>query len=123
MTTGMWCVAAAWLLPFVWAMLSKMGRRYDNARPRDPVPDGWQLRANWAQANAWEAFAPFAAALLIAQFVHAPQQTIDLLALAFIGFRIAHGLAYVADKPSLRSTMWLGGAACVAGLFVIAARA
>lgn len=123
MTTSMWCVVAAWLLPYVWAVLSKTGRPYDNAQPRAPFPDGWQQRANWAQANAWEAFAPFAAAVLIAHFLHAAQQTVDLLSLAFIGFRIAHGLAYIANRPTLRSGVWLGGMLCVIGLFVVAARA
>jgi uncharacterized MAPEG superfamily protein len=119
----MWCVAIAWVLPYVWAALSKTGRPHDNARPRAEIKDGWQLRASWAQANAWEAFAPFAAAVLIAHYLHAAQHTVDALSLGFIAFRIAHGIAYIADRPTLRSGVWLCGMLCVAGLYVLAARA
>ena len=62
MTTALWCVFVASMLPYVLATLSKVGRPYDNAKPRAGGHSGWQQRADWAQANAWEAFAPFAAA-------------------------------------------------------------
>lgn len=121
MTTALWCVFLAGMLPYVLAVASKIGRPYDNARPRAGGHTGWQQRADWAQANAWEAFAPFAAAVLAAHWVHVQQSTIDMLALVFIAFRVAHGAAYLADRPSLRSAMWLGGIACVVGLYVAAA--
>lgn len=121
MTIALWCVFAAGMLPYVLAILSKAGRPYDNARPRAGGHTGWQQRADWAQANAWEAFAPFAAAVLIAHWLHVQQSTVDMLALAFIAFRVAHGAAYLADRPSLRSAMWGGGIACVVGLYIAAA--
>ena len=121
MTTALWCVFVAGMLPYVLSIASKIGRPYDNARPRAGGHTGWQQRADWAQANAWEAFAPFAAAVLIAHWVHVQQPTVNLLALAFIAFRVAHGAAYLADRPSLRSAMWAGGMACVIGLYVAAA--
>ena len=123
MTTAFWCVLAATVLPYVWSTLSKVGQQYDNALPRAGEYGGWQRRANWAQQNAWEAFAPFAAAVLIAHWLKTPQSTVDLLALLFIGFRIAHGIAYVADYPKSRSLMWVGGIGCVIALYVVAARA
>jgi uncharacterized MAPEG superfamily protein len=123
MTTALWCILAATMLPYLLAGLSKVGRPYDNARPRESGHGGWQRRADWAQANAWEAFAPFAAAVLVAHYARAPQPTVDMLALGFIAFRIGHAAAYLGNKPSLRSALWLGGFVCVVGLFVVAARA
>src|SRR3546814_11682221 len=60
-----WCVLIAALLPYVWVGIAKSrGQRYNNRDPR-----GWLARqdnplvqrANAAQLNAFEAFAPFAA--------------------------------------------------------------
>lgn len=123
MTIALWCVLAAGFLPYLWAPLSKAGNRYDNAMPRAAGKTGWQLRADWAQQNAWEAFAPFAAAVLIAHWVRASQPTVDLLALMFIVLRVGHGVAYLANRPALRSLLWVSGIACVIGLYVVSARA
>ena len=123
MTIALWCVFVAGILPYPLAMLSKSGRPYDNAKPRLPAPPGWRLRAEWAQQNAWEAFAPFAAAVLIAHWVHASQAGVNLLALLFIAFRLGHAAAYIGNRPSLRSLLWTGGLACVIGLYVMAALA
>jgi uncharacterized MAPEG superfamily protein len=37
--------------------------------------------------------------------------------------RLVYGWAYITDRASLRSLVWLGGIACMVGLFVAAARA
>ena len=63
LATAYWCVLIAALLPYVWVAISKAsGERYDNRDPR-----GWIARqanprvhrANAAQLNSYEAFAPF----------------------------------------------------------------
>eukprot|EP01035_Chromulina_nebulosa_P035064 gene35064-47116_t len=43
------------------------GKDFDNAAPRVMLAklDGWRQRANWAQLNGFEAFPPFAAAVII----------------------------------------------------------
>jgi uncharacterized MAPEG superfamily protein len=125
MTLAFWCVLVAAVLPIVWAGVAKSKASYDNRTPRDWLArlDGWRQRANWAQANAWEAFAPFAAAVIIAHLAGARQGTIDLLALVFIAARIGHGLLYIADRATLRSIAWTIGFGCVVGLFVAAATA
>jgi len=46
---------------------------------------------------------------------------VDGLAVAFVGFRAAYTLAYIHDKPTLRSLLWAGGFFSVIGLFVAAA--
>ena len=120
MTTAYWCVLAALLLPYLWTVLSKQGGGYDNSQPRLHQAHGWHQRANWAQANAWEAFAPFAAAVIIAHLADAEQVSIDRLAVAFILLRLGHGMVYIANLPSLRSVIWAAGLACVIGLFIIA---
>jgi uncharacterized MAPEG superfamily protein len=126
MTFAFWCVLAAAYMPIVWTGLAKFGgggRDFDNARPREylEATTGWRRRAHWAQLNGFEAFPPFAAAVLIAHFTMAPQGRVDALAGAFIGLRILYGVLYLADRPSLRSLAWLAATACVVGLFIVSA--
>ena len=123
MTFALWCVLAATMLPYVWGTLSKASKTFDNARPRLQQKTGWRQRADWAQQNSWEAFAPFAAAVLIAHWLHVAQPTIDWLAGLFILFRIAYGMAYIFNLATLRSLIWSGGMLCVLGLYFAAAMA
>ena len=123
MTTAYWCILVAALLPYAWVVAAKVAPGFDNAAPRAYLATltGWRQRAAWAQLNAFEALPPFAAAVIIAQQLGAPQARIDLLAMAFIGLRLAHGFAYIGDWSTLRSVVWASGMGCVIGLFVIAA--
>ena len=123
MTFAFWCVLVATLLPYVWGTLSKSSRAYDNSRPRLQQKTGWRQRADWAQQNSWEAFAPFAAAVLIAHWLHVAQPTIDWLAGLFILFRVVHGVAYMMNLATLRSLVWTGGMICVLALYFAAAKA
>lgn len=123
MTFAYWCVLLAALMPIVWAGAAKMGAEgYDNHKPRVFLGTltGWQQRANWAQANSYEAFPPFAAAVIIAHLVGANQLLIDGLAGVFMLCRVAHGIAYIQDKPNLRSLVWTTGFLCTVGLFLVA---
>lgn len=124
--TAYWCVLIAALLPYVWVYVAKSsGERFDNRDPR-----GWLARqdnprvhrANAAQLNSYEAFAPFAAGVVLAQLAGVPGDRIALLALAFVGFRILHGLVYISGAVHLlRSLLWAAGFACVVALLVLAA--
>ncbi|MHB1232669.1 MAG: MAPEG family protein [Burkholderiales bacterium] len=124
MPIAYWCVLAAAFLPYVWVVVAKAGPAYDNRAPRAQLAQatGYRQRANWAQLNAFEAFAPFAAGVIIAQVSGAAPAWVNALALAFIGFRILHGICYVLDWATPRSLAWAGGFACVIGLFLAAAR-
>jgi uncharacterized MAPEG superfamily protein len=124
MTLAFWCILIAALLPYLWVGLAKARPGYNNNAPRDQLEraEGWRKRANWAQLNSFEAFPAFAAAVIVAHLAHAPQARIDLLAGLFIGFRLLHGILYILDKASLRSTVWAGGMACMIGLFMTAAQ-
>ena len=44
-----------------------------------------------------------------------------MLALAFVAFRVLHGIFYLGAIHRLRSLCWLGGLACVITLMVQAA--
>jgi uncharacterized MAPEG superfamily protein len=124
-TIAYWCVLAAIFMPIVWAGVAKTGvKGYDNARPREFLAQlqGRAARANHAQANAYEAFPPFAAGVIIAHATGgADQATIDTLALVFIAARIAYGLAYITDRATVRSLVWLVGFAATVGLYFAAA--
>lgn len=123
MTTAYWMILVAGMLPYWPTVASKWRRSYDNAAPRAGVDQllPRQQRAYWAQLNAFEAFPLFAAAVIIAHLAGARQVTVDTLAIAFVGFRLLYTLAYVYDRPLLRSLLWSGGVLCVIGLFVAAA--
>lgn len=123
MTLAYWMILVAGLLPYWPTVVSKWRRDYDNAAPRAHVDrlSPRNQRAYWAQLNAFEAFPLFAAAVIIAHLARSPQTAVDALAVAFVGFRVAYTWAYLCDKPTLRSLLWLGGVLCVIGLFVVAA--
>ena len=115
------CLMVAMALPYLWVALSKARPGYNNHAPRVTLErsDGWRQRANWAQLNAFEAFPPFAAAVIIANSQPVSTSTVNLLAGAFIVCRILHGLLYIADQATLRSIIWAGGFGCVIGLFIV----
>ena len=123
MTVAYWCVLVAGIMPVVLAGVAKSRGDFDNRAPREWLAalEGWRRRANAAQNNSWEAFAPFAAAVIIAHIAGARQGMIDTLALAFVACRIAYAFLYITDRASLRSVAWIAGYACVIGLFITAA--
>ncbi|GAB3312461.1 MAPEG family protein [Luteimonas notoginsengisoli] len=124
MSIAYWCILAAALLPYVWAFLAKRGPRYDNHDPR-----GWLAkrddprahRANAAHLNAFEAFAPFAAAVLMAQAAGVDPALVATLSLIFVALRVLHGIFYVTDLHLMRSVTWMAGFACVLWMMVAAA--
>ena len=125
MTIAYWCVLVAAFLPYVWVSIAKAsGQRYDNREPR-----AWQAkqdnprsnRANAAQMNAFEAFAPFAASVLMAQAAGVEPARIAMLAIAFVLLRVLHGVFYLADIATARSLAWVAGYGCVLALLALAA--
>jgi uncharacterized MAPEG superfamily protein len=123
MTTAYWCILAAALLPYFTVAPAKARRDFNNNAPREWEGrlDGWRARLYWAHLNGFEAFPPFAAAVIVAHLAHAPQARIDALAVVFVAARVAYGACYYADRASLRSVVWSIGFLCVAGLFAVAA--
>jgi uncharacterized MAPEG superfamily protein len=122
MTVAYWCVVFAVFLPIIWVGVAKVnGSGYDNTKPRVWLADldGVGQRANWAQQNAYEAFPPFAVAVIIAHLTNSPQLIVDLLAGTFLLLRVAHGIFYILDKSTLRSFAWLTGFGCTVALFLV----
>lgn len=129
MTIAQLCLLVACLLPLGCAYMAKskgFGKRrrdggFDNHRPREWLArlDGWQARANAAQANSWEALPVFIAGLFVAYQHQAAQSTVDLLALAFLAARLAYIALYVADRAWLRSLLWVTGLAACVALFLV----
>jgi len=123
MTTAFWCVLIAGLLPYVATMTAKGGAKFDNNNPRDWLAkqEGYRRRANAAQANSFEAFPLFAAAVTVSFLLHAPQHRVDLLAMGFVAARIVYIVCYVGDWAPLRSLAWLAGMVCAVWIFVAGA--
>ena len=126
MTIGLWCVLVGLLMPFLWTGVAKSMGRYDlraNQHPRDFLSNlkGPASRANAAQLNSFEAFPAFAAAVLVAQYAHASQHTIDVLSIAWVALRLIYGVLYIANLAALRSLVWFAAMGCVVGLFIAAA--
>jgi uncharacterized MAPEG superfamily protein len=117
MTIAFWCVLIAALLPFAATLVAKAGgERYNNRDPRAWLErqQGLRKRAHNAQQNAFEAFPFFAAAVIIAFLVHAPQERVDILAIIFIAARVVYLVCYLADWHWARSLVWmLGWVACL----------
>lgn len=125
MTTAYWCILVAALLPYVWYTAARAGAgRIDNRDPRSGMArldEGRARRANNAQYNAFEAFAPFAAAVLMAQAAGVDPARIDMLAIAFVVLRVLHGFFYLANIHALRSLCWFAGLGVVLWLMAQAA--
>ena len=122
MTIALWCVLVAGLLPYAATLTAKGGVRFDNRNPRAwlAAQTGWRARAHAAQLNSFEAFPLFAAAVIVAQQLHAPTARIDALALVFVAARVAYLLAYLADRHVLRSIVWAIGLGAAVAIFLSA---
>jgi uncharacterized MAPEG superfamily protein len=124
MTFAYWMIFVAMFLPYLAVVLAKSGG-IDNHAPRRDLASktGWRQRADWAHQNHFEAFAPFAAAVIIAALSHVPQSKIDWIAGIFIGLRVLYTALYIADRAALRSIVWSLGFICILSLFVLSALA
>ena len=125
MAIAYWCVLVCVLAPYFLSVAA----RSEVARPHyvgDPRAyseslGGWRRRAHLAHLNAFEATPAILAGVVVAELAAVPRLHIDVLALAFVFFRVAHALLYIADRPVLRSHAWRLGILCVIAMFVDAA--
>lgn len=126
MTIPFICVLLAWLLiyapkiPLTIAM-ARQPEGFDNKLPRAQQDrlTGMGARARAAHLNSFEAFAPFAAAVLIAHVGGGDPRRASLLAIAFVASRVLYIAAYLADLDKLRSTLWGIGMLIVAALMLL----
>jgi len=121
-------ILAAYALIYVPRMgpvskaMNAMPGGYNNRDPRTQVAalEGAGRRAANAHQNAIEAFAPFAAGVIVAMLrtpVH--HDLIPLICIGFVVVRTVYMFAYIADKPSLRSGMWTLGTVATGALMVL----
>jgi uncharacterized MAPEG superfamily protein len=75
--------------------------------PTTDLPD-WVKRANRAHVNAVENFAPFAAVVLIAQFMNVSTPTTMLCAEIYFFARLAHAIVHISGvgKFKLRTVLF-----------------
>ena len=121
MTIALWCVLVIALIPMLLTGLAKaLGGRYDNHDPRGHAGSysGMAKRAHAAHQNAFEAFPLFAVAVLIAELKGGPRLTVDTLAIAYVALRLAYSAAYIYNRPSLRSTLWVLALIAAIAIFV-----
>ena len=115
------CVLIAAILPVIFAAYAKLSvKGYDNSSPREFLEklQGRAKRSHYAHLNSFEAFPVFAAAVIIAYLAGVQQSHINILAIAFIFFRIQYGIFYILDNHILRSTVWFCAFACCIILFI-----
>lgn len=121
MPIAYWCILVAVVMPLVLAGYAKSGS-HDNNTPRDDAEKpGAKRRAYAAHQNAIENFPFFAIAVVAAISFGATTSTLNLLALLYLAFRIAHALLYIADKASLRSMAYAGALFTNIAIFVLPA--
>jgi uncharacterized MAPEG superfamily protein len=109
--------AALWI-PYIVAQVMTngflSGENYVDPTPR-PVPL-WGQRAHRAHLNAVEAFAPFAALVLIAHIAGKENAMTAFCALAFFWLRLAHAVVFLFAVPFIRTILFTLGFVAVCGL-------
>lgn len=110
--------AALWI-PYILCQVQTNGllapANYIDPTPRK-VPL-WGLRANRAQINAVEAFAPFAALVLIAHDAGKENAMTAFWTMSFFWLRLIHAVVYLAGWPFVRTLAFVLGFVAVCGLF------
>ena len=117
-TLAFWSVFIAAWLPYV-----PFGLASGKLNPKTPRAgaanlEGRAARAYGAHLNAFEAFPPFAAAVIIAHIVEGPNTIVNVLALLFVAARIAHMGFYLADRQPPRSAAFTLGLLLIIAIFV-----
>ena len=126
MTTPFLCVFLALVLtfgtkiPLAIAMRLRPGG-YDNKHPRRQQAEleGWGARAHAAHANGFEAFAPFAAGVVIAHLAGLDEHRATILSVAFVVARTLYVVCYIANLDYLRSAVWGVGLLATCGLYLL----
>ena len=116
------CVFIASLQPILFIAAAKILAGFKLGHNHDPrkflaKAEGKAHRAKCAHDNSWEAFAPFAAAVILALITGVDPHLVNKLAMIFVGLRFIYGLAYIFDWATFRSLVWSGAVACKVILF------
>jgi uncharacterized MAPEG superfamily protein len=110
--------AALWI-PYISGQVMTNGlltpQNYRNPTARE-VPL-WGQRANRAHINAVEAFAPFAALVLVAHVGGVSNEATAMWAALFFWARLAHAVIYILGIPFLRTIIFTVGFVAILGIF------
>ena len=113
LTFAYWCVLIAAMLPYLCAYIAKAGAfdEHCNQSPRDWAArqTGWRARAIAAQTNSFESLPFFIGAVIIAHQLAANQGRVDLLAAAYVVFRISFIALYIGGLGTPRSAVFALG--------------
>jgi uncharacterized MAPEG superfamily protein len=111
--------ASLWI-PYVVAQVMTNGfltpGNYRDPTPR-PVPP-WGKRADRAHLNAVEAFAPFAAVVIVAHLAGKADGATAWWAAAFFWLRVAHAVVYWFAVPFVRTLVFTGGFVAIVAIGV-----
>lgn len=111
--------AALWI-PYIIAQVMTNGflaaPNYVDPTPR-PLPP-WGKRADRAHLNAVEAFAPFAALVIIAQLAGKADAMTAFWATCYFWLRLAHAIVYLLGIAYIRTVIFTLGFVAIAGIFV-----
>ncbi len=126
MTVPFWCLFIILVIPYLLFFYTMRRRAIqlgsvDNHYPRIQYTqlDGLGARACGAQQNAWEAAIMFTAAVMVAHLGGADPWLSSILAVCFVLLRIMHAVLYLADKPVLRTLVFVLGTSCAVSLFLL----
>lgn len=123
-------------LPY-WMLLAALGLTYfprmlvlrvlvkspgglDNNHPRvqQTKLEGFGARAQGAHLNGFEAFAPFAAGVIVCQITHVDPTRVAMLSVAFVVLRAVYLALYLANIAPVRSLTWFAAFGITIALLV-----
>ena len=110
--------AALWIPYIICQVMTNGPLQPSNYADPDqrPVPL-WGKRANRTHLNAVEAFAPFAALVLVAHVSGKADAMTAFWAICFFWLRLAHAAVYLLAVPYVRTLIFTLGFVAVAGIF------
>jgi uncharacterized MAPEG superfamily protein len=110
--------AALWI-PYIVCQVMTNGL-LEPANYRDPTPRPvplWGKRADRAYLNALEAFAPFAAMVIVAHLAGKANAMTAFWAISYFWLRVAHAIVYWFGIPYVRTLVFTLGFVAVTGIF------
>jgi uncharacterized MAPEG superfamily protein len=123
------CVALGFFTVFLpkWTVFKAAQRLPEGYNHREPraqqatIPIGPGARALAAHLNGFEAFAPFAASVILAKLAGATSaQGLDAACIVFVGARVLYTGAYVAGFGNVRTFWWAVGFLAILFNFALA---
>ncbi|MEL6555093.1 MAG: MAPEG family protein [Cyanobacteria bacterium J06621_11] len=117
--------AALIYFPYLAVAAGRFQVGYEMGAPRsmfDKLPD-YAQRASWAHDNAWESFALYAPAALMAFVVELPAQQVLGSVVIYLVARVTYALFYILNVPILRSLSWAFSISSIVSLYLASCQA